>query len=204
MKKTQLSTSLFQQLGGTTYLSRPVYFQNNAAVSDVSRSEAVETQVIVPMSTVSESPENSMPLEHVIEDAVSPVSPEDEESAGLSSSPIQCVILGSGLNAVWEDEAKAEWQLLQNICKAFNLSESQLSYFDTDALVSEEAMFTTMEEVIELGVEWVFSMDSEHPISEQLSEGVLVVDVPSLEQMLYDPYAKQSFYQAAHSLFPIS
>lgn len=191
-------------MGGTTYLSRPAYFQNDADASDVSLSEAVEAQVIVPISTMSEPPEASDSIERVSEGAVSSASFEESESAGLPTSEIKCVILGSGLNAVWEDESKAEWQLLQNICQAFQLSESQLSYFDTDALVSEEATFTTMEEVIELGVEWVFSMDADHPISEQLSEGVLVVEVPSLEQMLFDPYAKQSFYQAAHSLLPIS
>lgn len=192
MKKTQLSTSLFQQVGGTTYVSRPAYFQRNDFAS-LASTETPNVEVVV------ETKGFELAAAEVLSEPtmITSISDEGANSTGLSLDKIGFVLLGSGLNSIWEDETKSEWLLLQNICQAFGLSEEQLSYFDTDSLISEEAIFTTMEEIIDLGVEWVFSMESEHAISEQLSEGVQVIHIPSLEQMLFDPYAKQSFYQSA-------
>ncbi len=123
-------------------------------------------------------------------------------SLAASKSP-QIVVLGAGLDAVWQNEATQAWQLWQNIMLAFGWDDSNMTFFDTTHLVSEEMIFTTMEEVIELGVDWVLTMDDAHPISEQLVEGVQVVSVPDLETMLADPYAKQSFYHAVIELNPL-
>lgn len=110
------------------------------------------------------------------------------------------VVVGVGLDAVWQNDETLAWQLWQNIMQAFDWDESRMTFFDTSHLVSEEMIFTTMEEIIGLGVDWVLTMDEEHPISEQLVEGVHVVSVPDLESMLSDPYAKQSFYHAVVEL----
>jgi hypothetical protein len=110
------------------------------------------------------------------------------------------VVVGAGLDAVWQNDETQAWQLWQNIMLAFDWDESRMTFFDTSHLVSEEMIFTTMEEIIGLGVDWVLTMDDEHPISEQLVEGVHVVAVPDLESMLSDPYAKQNFYHAVVEL----
>lgn len=112
------------------------------------------------------------------------------------------VVVGAGLDAVWQNDETQAWQLWQNIMQAFDWDESRMTFFDTSHLVSDEVIFTTMEEIIELGVDWVLTMDDEHPISEQLVEGVHVVSVPDLESMLSDPYAKQSFYHSVVELSP--
>ncbi|GKT11712.1 MAG: hypothetical protein ISEC1_P0681 [Thiomicrorhabdus sp.] len=113
-----------------------------------------------------------------------------------SEELVSVVVLGSGLDSVWQNEENIAWLLWQNIMHAFNWGESSVVFFDTANLVSEDMVFETMEEIIELGVEQVFTMDEEHLISEQLQEGVQVISVPDLESMLSDPYAKQSFYQS--------
>jgi len=197
VKKIHFSTGLFNQIGGTTYLSRPAYFQNNDFSSSSSLEPNVEVVLEQDIACSSSTSDNEVQSEKVISPAVSL---EEPNLAGLSTDKRSLVMLGSGLNSIWEDESKSEWLLLQNICQAFGLSEDQLSFFDTDGLISEEAIFSTMEEIIDLGVEWILSMDSEHPITEQLAEGVQVIDVPSLELMLFDPYAKQSFYQSVSPL----
>jgi len=195
VKKIHFSTGLFKQIGGTTYLSRPAYFQNN----DFSSSNSLEpnVEIVLEQDVACSTSDIKVQSEKVTSPAVYL---EEPNLAGLSTDKLSFVMLGSGLNSIWEDESKSEWLLLQNICQAFGLSEDQLSFFDTDGLISEEAIFSTMEEIIDLGVEWVLSMDSEHPITEQLAEGVQVIEVPSLELMLYDPYAKQSFYQSVSPL----
>lgn len=186
MTDIKFSTGLFEQLGGNLYLSRPAYFEKNVFAASGScadkkqfSSSAQSTETLKHQAT-SETVDSERPL-----------------VSGLLQAPqASVVILGAGLNSIWEDESKLEWQLLQNICQAFDWSEEELSFFDTDSLITEDSMYTTTEEVIELGVEWVLSMDAEHAITEQLSQGVQVVEVPDLEQMLSDPYSKQSFYQS--------
>jgi hypothetical protein len=79
-------------------------------------------------------------------------------------------------------------------------AEEQVLFFDTDTLSTEEAMYATMEEVIESGVDTVLSMHWEHPFNEMLAEGVRVLEVADLTTMLQDPHAKQAFYRVALEL----
>lgn len=111
------------------------------------------------------------------------------------------VLLGRGLDSIWENDDEAAWRLWQNITQAFGWKDKNVVFFDLDCLVSEDAVFSTMEEVIDLSVESVLAMDTEHPLAEQLAEGIHVIDVPDLESMLSDPYAKQAFYQTVMSQF---
>ncbi|WP_172959674.1 hypothetical protein [Thiomicrorhabdus aquaedulcis] len=110
------------------------------------------------------------------------------------------VLFGAGLDALWQDESALGWQLWQNIMLAFGWDDTQIVFFDTAHLVSEEMMFSTVEEVISLGVEWVLTMDELHEVNESLSEGVAVVSVPSIDDMLGDARAKQLFYTTVRGL----
>lgn len=116
-------------------------------------------------------------------------------SGRLAVEPAGLVLIGSGLNAIWENDELPEWQLWLNICRAFGWSEEQVSYYDTDVLSSEEAVFTTVEEIMAFDVEQVLSMAPDHVLSEQLAEGFAVLTVPSLNEMLADPYVKRDFYE---------
>lgn len=106
------------------------------------------------------------------------------------------VVLGKGLDAIWENEDELAWRLWQNIMFALGWQDKNVIFYDLDCLVSEDALFHTMEEIIDLSVDWVMTMEPEHELSEQLSEGVQVVEVPDLESMLSDAYAKQHFYSS--------
>ena len=201
MDDIKLSAGLFNQIGGTHYLSRPAYFQK-AVSSEESAKPPEEVSDVNDLVGLKPNIESQLGL--MVSDEV-PDSPLEGEGASEECALTKSlVIIGSGLNSIWEDESKLEWQLLQNICQSLGWLEESLSFFDTDLLISEDATYATMEEVIDLGVEWVLSMDSEHPVSEQLAEGVQVVDVPDLDQMLSDPYAKQSFYQSVVPLLKLS
>jgi hypothetical protein len=196
MNDIKLSAGLFNQLGGTLYLSRPAYFQKAVSLKESAEPSKKDSG----LSDVIDLAGLKINIESQPEPLVSEKTPdlpskiERVSEGAVLTKPV--VIIGSGLSSIWEDESKLEWQLLQNICLALDWPEESLSFFDTDLLISEEAVFTTMEEVIDLGVEWVLSMDSEHPVSEQLAEGIQVIEVPDFDQMLSDPYAKQSFYQS--------
>ena len=181
MSKIHFSSALFEQIGGVNWQANP-----NAQVFSPPSCEAEQKQAPKP---IPEQPE---------EQAVSyeSVMATSEPSAEL----MHVVVLGAGLDEVWQNETHQAWQLWQNIMLAFDWDESQIVFFDTAHLVQEEMIFSTMEEVIELGVDWVLCMDDEHIISEQLQEGVHVVNVPSLESMLVDSYAKKIFYGAVIAL----
>lgn len=207
MTSPRFSADLLTQLGVTQWASRPAYFKKAASYDALKGSEALSLEKSAVVQQV-QSPKQ----EAVSELVESPVSPEGEtltESKGVRTDAsslvehgtLQVVLLGSGLNAIWEDDSRMEWQLWRNICQALNWSEEQVHFFDTDTLISDEALFATVEEIIGLGVESVLSMQvADHPLSEMLSEGVQLLEVDSLENMLSDPYAKKSFYQAALKL----
>lgn len=211
MSKTNLSTDLFEQIGGTNWIARPGYFDtqktgqkvNAELASEDDKNNAknlveplLEVEVLSEAATkeeiVSSHLESSALLDEVIYDE-----PEVTTKHELATS---IVVIGRGLDSVWQNEESLAWQLFQNIMKAFCWDETQVVFFDTELIVTEDSLFNTMEEVIDLGVEWVLCMDDEHEIYEQLSEGVHVVSVPDFELMLSDPYAKQSFYQSIVSI----
>lgn len=181
MSKIHFSGVLFEQIGGVNWQANP-----NAKVFPPPSYEVAQKQVNKPMPKQLEKP------------AIS------SESVMAASDPaaafMHVVVLGAGLDEVWQNETHQAWQLWQNIMLAFDWDESQIAFFDTAHLVQEEMIFSTIEEVIELGVDWVLCMDDEHIISEQLQEGVHVVSVPDLETMLADPYAKKTFYHAVIAL----
>ena len=181
-------------------MTRPGYFESaQASVSQVAKKPALPNQAESLVAGINAG-------NTAVKSAGLSMQHSTSDHSVLKTEPVcvaqtcHLVLIGAGLNAVWQNESTLDWQLLQNICQALNWPIENFSFFDTDLLISDASIFATMEEIIEIGVEWVLSMDSEHPISEPLSEGVQVIDVPSLEQMLCDPYAKQSFFQSVNPL----
>lgn len=221
MSKTVFSSALFEQMGGVNWSTRPGNFKFYPHNSDVIepipeqsaddltaestggqvRDDAIPLQEIPELNTDSSEPLLTTPP------SLTQAAAEAEQQTVIEKPPVDAmslpssngsniVVVGAGLDAVWQNDETQAWQLWQNIMLVFDWDESRMTFFDTSHLVSEEMIFTTMEEIIGLGVDWVLTMDDEHPISEQLVEGVHVVSVPDLESMLSDPYAKQSFYHA--------
>ncbi len=176
MSSVRFSNQLFGQIGG-------VNWQKKAGFSLLNTSEPTLEQTKQVHSCSSEKK----------------ISPPYESSGVLP----HIVVLGVNLDTIWQDETHLAWQLWQNIMLAFNWDESQIVFFDTQHLVEEEGMLSTIEEVIELGVDWVLCMDDEHPIVDLLQEGVQTVSVPDLELMLFDPYAKQTFYRTLTPLLSV-
>lgn len=190
MPKTSVSIQVFNQMGGTCWVSRPGYFQTPSGLEQAQLVESVEPVTV------------GAAIESV---NLAEVAPSSETSllSNLANAETELpavVLFGAGLDGLWQDESALGWRLWQNIMLAFGWDESQIVFFDTEHLVSEEMMFSTVEEVINLGVEWVLSMDDGHAINEQLVEGVLVVNVPSIELMLSDARAKQLFYTTVRGL----
>lgn len=174
MSHQPLSAGLLQQLGVDVYSLRPDW-QGDSSQS---------------FESLAKGSEPVQPIEH---DVMS----TNAEMGGLNNekSSSTVVLLGQGLSSIWEDEEHLEWRLLLNICTAMQWSESDLVMFDTDLLSTDEACYDVVEEVLALGSGMILSMNGEHQASEMLSEGLEVIEVPSLEQMLWDPYSKQTFYE---------
>ena len=106
------------------------------------------------------------------------------------------MFIASGVDEIWQNEESLAWQLWENILLAFGWQEPEVEFFDAATMVTEESLFDCMEAVMELPIDQVFVMVDEHPIIEMLQEGLEVVQLPSLDEMLDDPYAKQRFYQS--------
>ncbi|WP_040728050.1 hypothetical protein [Thiomicrorhabdus sp. Kp2] len=192
MSKIQFSNNLFSQIGGSNWVTRPGYF--DIETKPLNNGETLGNNQNEPFL---DSIDNQVDL---LEEKNLLVEEPLFQSKVQAQTVTSVVVLGAGLESVWQNDESLAWQLWQNIMKAFDWDETQVVFFDTELLVTEDAVFSTMEEVIDLGVEWVLTMDEEHEISEQLSEGVQVVSVPEFELMLSDPYAKQSFYHSVVSL----
>ncbi|WEJ62002.1 hypothetical protein [Thiomicrorhabdus lithotrophica] len=213
MSKVKFSTDLFEQLGGTNWVTRPGnFFETNNSVKDLVSDPKESQQPTVLESNpqvIAESNESTLPaselqvaeITQTVDASSQMFEPDVESKLNTASHTNNAVVLiGPGLERIWQNEDDLAWQLWQNIMKAFRWDESQVVFFDTELLVTEDMIFSTMEEVIDLGVEWVLTMDEMHEVSEQLAEGVHVVSVPEFESMLSDPYSKQSFY---HSVVPL-
>lgn len=106
------------------------------------------------------------------------------------------VLFGEGLNGIWQAQGNQAWLLWQAIM-AFHLnSPEQMLFFDTHSLQDEERQFEVLDQVIETGVEQVFTMDADHPINDMLIEGTQLVVLPHFEQLLEQPSLKREVYLA--------
>ena len=186
---------LFAELGGVNCQARKGFFKSGSAVS-------VETQAALDMKGSKDA--NATAVHEVKTEVKNAVESTFEEPSLLSATNQRIenavVVIGPSLDQVWENEASPAWWLWQNIMNAFAWDETQIVFYDLDHVASEEAAYALLEEIIDLGVEWVLTMDAEHAVSEQLADGLKVVEVPDLETMLADPYAKQSFFQSVVAL----
>jgi len=196
MTDTKFSSELFTQIGGSNWVTRPGYFNSPEPVKP-----PVNDQLVNPFV------EAAVELDEKPDIAeVDRVNLHEELTADVSQAKTAVhvenavVVIGAGLDSIWQNEESLAWRLWQNIMLAFEWDETQVVFFDTEHVASDEMIFTTMEEIIDLGVEWVLTMDREHPIVEQLSEGVSVIEVPGFDDMLSDAYAKKSFYHSVVNL----
>ncbi|QCU90598.1 hypothetical protein [Thiomicrorhabdus sediminis] len=228
MSKTKFSADLFEQLGGTHWQVRegvlPSATEQGSGDSLVNeqglqpkvvQQQALESQSDPgmgnePISLVAQTEKNANPslfadeAESFTEQQVETVVESIEEPLLQAEGGVQkgVVLIGQDLESYWQNEEAVEWQLWQNIMQVFGWDEAGVQFYDTRLMVSEDMVFGTIEEIIDSGCEWVLSMDDEHPLSEQLSEGLQVVSVPDFEDMFADPFAKKTFYQTVLGLMP--
>lgn len=110
------------------------------------------------------------------------------------------VFIGAGLASIWQDEEKPEWRLLQNILNTFQLAIENAVCFDSNLLQTEDSIQLTIEEIIELGCENVFSFDESSELVEQLQEGLQVTLIPSLSEQLTRWQSKKTCFETMNSL----
>ncbi len=183
MSTVRFSDALFEQIGGVHWqLTSRVHVSAALCGEESVSGKKPNHDSLKSVSLLSDEQENR----HEVA----------EDSQVCSAEETYIVVLGAGLDEVWHNDTHQAWQLWQNIMQAFGWEESQIVFFDTLHLVQEEMIFSTLEEIIELGVEWVLCMDEQHSIVESLQEGIHIVGVPDLASMLVDPYAKKTFYCA--------
>lgn len=178
MDSSFLSASLLNTLGLPIWQSRPGYFLQPPK----------SHESVMPSYEIS----NEGAGETVQVEEVS--NPLDYAAALESEHQRAFVFLGAGLNTVWQNEERSEWQLFLNILSAFNLSEDQVRFFDTSQLVTDDAIFATLDEIIGLGVEQVFAYDEAGPLLQELNEGAHIIVIPSLDELLSSARAKRDFY----------
>lgn len=114
----------------------------------------------------------------------------------VNNAPCKWVLFGDDLTAIWQAQGNQAWLLWQSIMNVHLDNEQQMIFFDTALIGDEDQQFEVLEQVIESGVEQVFTMDAEHPINEMLMEGTQVIALPSFEQLLEQPSQKRAVYVA--------
>lgn len=173
-------------LGLMAWQARPGYFSKSAPAAEPSTSPQSSGPGFE--ATAVDAPENLGVGMGATSDLV-------QNEAPLSVTKVAFVLVGAGLDDVWQNEASVQWALMLNILKAFQLSEEPLRFFDTAHAVTDDAVFASIEEVIDLGVETVFAFEENSPLIEQLEEGLQVVFLPSLDEMLQRPQAKRETFE---------
>ncbi len=173
------SEDLLQQIGVQPWQGKKDFIFNTASLADsqIEKLEGVE---------IEESKKN------IVSDSV------DKDSR---QAILPFILIGAGLDTIWQNEEKIEWQLLKNISKVFSWDLENLYYYDSQHIISEEAIYATLDEVMAIDVDWVLSMDTESLLSEHLSEGLQIISLPDLSQMLADPYAKKDCFLTLSKLF---
>jgi DNA polymerase III psi subunit len=110
------------------------------------------------------------------------------------------VFIGAELSVIWENEGQAEWQLLQNILKSFKLDVENVVCFDSNLLQTDETIQLTIEEIIEIGCEQVFSFDEDSDVIAELQEGLQVAFLPDLSEQLVSWQAKKVCFEIMRDL----
>ncbi|MBF6058819.1 hypothetical protein [Thiomicrorhabdus heinhorstiae] len=182
MSKLSFSADFYTQIGVQQWRADRELFTRVEESGSISESE-------VQYLEASEQIESQVP---------SPVAGKQTEVFAAEESPL--ILIGPDLSAVWENEDDLAWQLWKNILAAFDWHDRNVMFYDSSHLVSEEAVFAVFDELLEMGVERVLSVD-DNPLADQLSEGMELVTIPSLQDMLHDPYAKQQCYETLYKAF---
>lgn len=104
------------------------------------------------------------------------------------------VLIGDGLSAIWQNENHQAWWLWRNMLDYHLKSPEQVLFFDTEQILGEEAGFEVIEQLIELGVETVFSMNPNHELHHSLAEAIQLITLPSFDQMLEQPQLKRQAF----------
>lgn len=187
MSKITLDPSLLEQLGIVNWRMHTQFAHSPDATVYESANQNQAAAVEENPQTAYSAPENS--VEQMVSEVVEPEASEALPSENQSTTEL--VFVGVGLEQVWQNEESPAWRLMLNILNALEISEEDVLYFDTGLLHTEDAIWMTLEEIIDTGVEQVFSFDEEGLLNEALSEGLQVEILPSLDAMLMQGYAKK-------------
>lgn len=184
MASPKFSAGLFEQLGGASWqlrLNCQGAFQQACSEEAGSDTDASAVE----------------PIEHSSLQVEESRSADESMFQAVSNEAVshELILIGGGLHGFWEDESRLEWQLWSQIGEALGWTQ-EIRFFDTEVLTTEEGIYASFEEILASGAEQILTMDVDHSLSQQLAEGMALIEVPTLEEMLSDPYAKRSFYQA--------
>ncbi len=110
----------------------------------------------------------------------------------FKSKANKMIFIGSKLSAIWQVASSVEWQLFNNILTTFNIEPTDVIFFDTDLLTTEEAQFLIVDEIIAMGVETIYCFGENNKLAEQLQEGLAIVFLPTLTSQLNNWQDKKS------------
>lgn len=182
----KLDSEIWQELGVTEWKTRPGF-----------------DDLLSKIKQIEEAPASTEFLQQP--DLVAPEQAVAEAVNQLPAGQKYLVLIGANLTQTWQNQAglphNQAWLLWQNILNYHLETPEQLVFFDTATILDEEAGFDVVDKLSELGVDRVFSMDSEHFLTEFLAESIQVVNLPSFEQMLEQPQLKANVYQAFSEYF---
>lgn len=124
------------------------------------------------------------------------VTTQAEEQAGQMEGANQQAwyLIGAGLSAIWQDPEQPACLLWRAMAQYHFAGLDAVHFVDTDTLRDETAIEQAVERIIESGVDWVFSMDVEHPLHQQLAEGLALVVLPHFDAMMAQPLLKRDAY----------
>lgn len=136
----------------------------------------------------------------------SPLSPDELQAQNQDKVPesefvrddLPCMTksliwLDGGLKQSVGVEGSLVWKLWQNMANVFGWQVENTWFLAPENYPSEEACFALLEEVMAQPIELAIVSES-HPLKEMLSEGLQVIEVSSLEDLIESPNLKKELY----------
>lgn len=193
-----MTTSFINALGLTVWQAKP-NFASNHLVDETLRPKASQLASTHVEEALKMPEKSAVPSAMQSTNEPLVVSPSDEV-VSMSSSSASFVLVGSGLQSIWQQSGSVQWRLLVNIVTALGLPIESLRVFDPTQITTEADVQDCIDVVIDLGVERVFAFEENSLLIASLEEGVQVVFLPSLHEMTQRPEAKQEAFEVLSSV----
>lgn len=187
MSQPQFSREFFIELGLTPFQMNAIWAKQNAELA-VPELDIQAPPVSVNVPVVEPELESiNAPVSAPVSSVASQLTPQ------ANAETVNALLIGPQLAALSQPDTQ-ESKLWQAILSAMGWQSLKVRVCSLEDYQTEDRCQDLLDWVVDSGVEQVFAMAQQAPVIEMLAEGLEVVYLPSLAEMLVSPQAKKQGY----------